>query len=143
MSRRCDGSARELLAQAENTDEEAGGENAREFLRYLLATGPMRAADVFRDGEAHGYSKRQMQRARAAIGARIEKAGMREGWEWSLPKMPPAPEEPKIPNKIIWHLRHLRLDTGGFVADKRALREPQTYDGQTLSLVPTPLSPTR
>jgi putative DNA primase/helicase len=81
------------LAQAENTDEEAGGENAREFLRYLLAIGPMRAADVFRDGEAHGYSKRQMQRARAAIGARIEKAGMREGWEWSLPKMPPAPED--------------------------------------------------
>lgn len=88
-----DGSARELLAQAEQVEEDGGTENAREFLRYLLSTGPMKASDVFRDGEAHGYSKRQMQRARSAIGARIEKAGMQGGWEWSLPKMPLAPED--------------------------------------------------
>ena len=53
----------------------------------------MRASEVFKDAEAHGYSKRQMQRARAAIGARIDKLGMNGGWEWSLPKMPPGPED--------------------------------------------------
>lgn len=87
------GTARELLAKAEDVDEDGSGENAREFLRYLLYPGPMRAADVFRDAEAHGYSKRQMQRARSAIGARIDKLGMRDGWQWSLPKVPPSPED--------------------------------------------------
>ncbi len=88
-----DGTARELLAKAEDVDEDGSGENAREFLRYLLYPGPMRAADVFKDAEAHGYSKRQMQRARAAIGARIDKLGMRDGWQWSLPKVPPSRED--------------------------------------------------
>jgi len=89
-----DGPAREILANAEQIepDDDAGG-NAKEFLLYLLATGPMPATAVFRDAEAHGYSKRQMQRARAAIGARVEKQGMRGGWEWSLSKMPIDPED--------------------------------------------------
>jgi hypothetical protein len=87
-----DGTARELLAEAEDVDEDGSGENAREFLRYLLCHGPMRAADVFKDAEAHGYSKRQMQRARSSVGARIDKLGMRDGWQWSLPKVPPGPE---------------------------------------------------
>ena len=88
-----DGTARELLAKAEDVDEDGSGENAREFLRYLLEPGPKRAAEIFKDAEAHGYSKRQMQRARSAIGAKVDKVGMREGWEWSLPKVPPGPED--------------------------------------------------
>ncbi len=104
------GTARELLAKAEDVDEDGSGENAREFLRYLLYPGPMRAADVFRDAEAHGYSKRQMQRARSAIGARIDKLGMRDGWQWSLPKVPTQPRRCRrhTEHKIAWHLRHLR-----------------------------------
>jgi putative DNA primase/helicase len=88
-----DGTARELLAKAEDVDEDGSGGNARDFLRCLLEPGPMRAADVFRDAKAHGYSERQMQRARSAIGARVDKLGMREGWEWSLPKMPLGHED--------------------------------------------------
>lgn len=88
-----DGTARELLAKAEDVDEDGGNENARDFLRFLLEPGPMLAADVFRDAKAHGYSERQMQRARSAIGARVDKLGMRGGWEWSLPKMPTGPED--------------------------------------------------
>ncbi len=34
-----DGSARELLAQAEQVDEEGGADNAKEFLRYTLSAG--------------------------------------------------------------------------------------------------------
>jgi hypothetical protein len=88
-----DGTARQLLAKAEDVDEDGSGDNAREFLRYLLELGPKRASDVFRDAEAHGYSKRQMQRARSAIGATVDKLGMKEGWEWSLPKVPPRSED--------------------------------------------------
>ena len=88
-----EGETREILATAEHVDEEGGGSNAKEFLRYLLADGPMLAAHVFRDGEAHGYSKRQLQRARADIGATIDKLGMQGGWQWTLPKMPLSPED--------------------------------------------------
>jgi hypothetical protein len=87
------GTARELLATAEDVDGDGSGQNAAEFLRYLLTEGPMRASDVFRDAEAHGYSKRQMQRARSTIGARIDKLGMRDGWQWSMPKMPTTGED--------------------------------------------------
>jgi len=44
------------------------------------------AAQVFRDAEAHGYSKRQMQRARARLGVKTDKGGMRGGWSWALPE---------------------------------------------------------
>jgi len=88
-----DGSARDILASAEHVEaENEGGGDPKEFLRYLLELGPMPATTVFRDAEAHGYSKRQMQRARAAIGARVDKQGMKGGWEWSLPKVPLSPE---------------------------------------------------
>src|SRR5205823_2214360 len=71
-----EGSAREILASAEQVDDDSGGD-PKEVLRYTLENGPMRASDVFRDAEAHGYSKRQMQRACAAIGARVVKQGMK------------------------------------------------------------------
>lgn len=87
-----EGPAREILGTAE-TEDEGGNANAKEFLRYMLAAGPALAAEVFRSGEAHGFSKRQLQRARSALGARVDKLGMRGGWEWSLPKMPETPED--------------------------------------------------
>jgi putative DNA primase/helicase len=95
-----DGSARELLAKAEDVDEDGSGGNARDFLRFLLEPGSMRAADVFRDAKAHGYSERQMQRARSVIGARVDKLGMREGWQWSLPKALTAPEDTEDAEQI-------------------------------------------
>jgi putative DNA primase/helicase len=89
-----EGPAREILAEAEHIEpDDSGGGNAKEFLRDLLATGPMLATTVFRDAEAHGYNKRQMQRARAAISAEIKKQGMRGGWEWSLAKVPTGTED--------------------------------------------------
>jgi putative DNA primase/helicase len=88
-----DGSARELLARAEQVDEDGGAENAREFLRAILASGPISAAQAIRDGEANGFSRRQMQRACKAIRARVEKMGMKDGWQWSLPKVPIGSED--------------------------------------------------
>jgi putative DNA primase/helicase len=80
-----EGTARELLHQAEADDEGDGG-NPRQFLADLLANGPMKAPEVFRDAEAHGYSKRQMQRACKRLGIKPTKAGMSGGWIWALPE---------------------------------------------------------
>lgn len=88
-----EGQAREILGTAEQVDDEGGSANAKEFLISMLVAGPMLASEVFRSGEAHGYSKRQMQRARSALNARVDKLGMRGGWEWSLPKVPQSPED--------------------------------------------------
>ena len=88
-----DGTARELLAKAEDVDEEGSGANAREFLRYMLSYGAMPASEVFRDGEAHGYSKRQLQRAATHSMRQRDKSAFKGGWEWALPKMPPGPED--------------------------------------------------
>jgi hypothetical protein len=80
-----EGTARELLQQAEGDDEGDGG-NPRQFLAELLAGGPMNAPQVFRDAEAHGYSKRQMQRACKRLGIKPKKVGMFGGWKWALPE---------------------------------------------------------
>ena len=80
-----EGTARELLREAE-ADDEGDGSNPRQFLEDLLSAGPVQAAEVFRAAEAHGYSKRQMQRARERLGVRTDKGGMRGGWSWALPE---------------------------------------------------------
>jgi len=80
-----DGTARELLREAE-ADDEGEGTNPRQFLADLLANGPIQAAQVIRDAEAHGYSKRQMQRARQRLGVETDKDGMRGGWRRALPE---------------------------------------------------------
>lgn len=78
-----EGTAREILADAEAPDTGAG--NPKDFLRELLSAGPMRSADVFKDAAANGYSKQQMYRAKDALGIIANKIGMKEGWRWHLP----------------------------------------------------------
>jgi putative DNA primase/helicase len=80
-----EGTARELLRDSE-TDDNGDGSNPRQFLESLLSAGPVRASQVFRDADAHGYSKRQMQRASKRLGVKTEKDGMRGGWVWALPE---------------------------------------------------------
>lgn len=80
------GTARDLLAPADATpDGERVEASPRAFLAELLRNGPMRASDVFDEAEAHGYSRRQMQRACVSIGAAVAKLGMGGGWQWRLP----------------------------------------------------------
>jgi hypothetical protein len=80
-----DGTARELLADAERQDDGAGGD-AVVFLRELLAQGPQAAKDIYRDAEAAGYSRDAMKRAKARIGAEAVKQSMSGGWVWILPE---------------------------------------------------------
>jgi putative DNA primase/helicase len=91
-----DGAARELLATADATGDDGDGgtlADAKRFLADLLAEGPMRAGDVFRDADQAGYSKRSVQRAANAIKVERRKDGMKGGWTWRLPpKVPSIPE---------------------------------------------------
>jgi putative DNA primase/helicase len=77
------GSARDLLAEAE-ADPDDAGQDAASFLRDLLADGAMPTKEVFREAEGAGYSRDQVKRAKAKIGALAEKQGMTGGWSWRL-----------------------------------------------------------
>lgn len=80
-----DGTARELLADAEQPQDDNSDDTAA-FLRSLLADGPMLAKDVYRDGDGAGYSKDQLKRALRKIKGTSKKDGMRGGWSWHLPE---------------------------------------------------------
>lgn len=90
-----EGAARELLATADATGDDGEGStlaDARRFLAGLLADGPMRAGEIFKDADQAGYSKRSIQRAANAIKIERHKDGMKGGWTWRL--------SPKLPNLL-------------------------------------------
>lgn len=80
-----EGTARELLADAESNDDDTAG-SAGDFLANLLCSGPRSANEIYRDAEGAGFSRDQMKRAKRRIKAESLKSGMDGGWVWRLPK---------------------------------------------------------
>jgi putative DNA primase/helicase len=105
---RLEGSARELLSQAEEFDDDGSNKtDAKRYLKDLLSDGPMLVRDVFRDAEQFGYSKRKMQRTADAIGVEKNKVGMTGPWQWELltkvpPTSPTYEDATKKPNPVIF-----------------------------------------
>jgi hypothetical protein len=77
------GTARELLTEAEQKDDDHGND-AASFLRDLLAYGPVAAKDIYKEAESAGYSRDTMKRAKSRIGVKAVKQGMQGGWVWRL-----------------------------------------------------------
>jgi putative DNA primase/helicase len=93
-----DGTARELLAEVEteSEDEEHGTVvEAADFLRTLLAYGPMPAKELKGDADGAGHSWRTIQRAKKKLGVVAAKDGLRGGWFWRLPDS--LPKDAKYP----------------------------------------------
>ncbi|MBU7436775.1 AAA family ATPase [Paraburkholderia fungorum] len=85
-----DGSAREILAEVEHQDDEARSERmkAAEFLEGLLSDGPVSSKQIRKDADEAGFAWRTMHRAADDLHVEKRKVGMKEGWQWALPKMP-------------------------------------------------------
>jgi putative DNA primase/helicase len=83
-----EGTAREILGTVEHEEEDAGSErqDAEQFLRDLLADGPVSTKQVKADASGAGYSWRTIERAKRDLGVEAFKAGMKEGWQWICPK---------------------------------------------------------
>ncbi|GAA5072304.1 AAA family ATPase [Lysobacter panacisoli] len=79
-----EGSARELLAGAEQQEDDPTGDAAG-FLHELLRYGPRPAKGIFAEAGSAGFSKDVMHRAKRKIGAVALKQGMEGGWAWRLP----------------------------------------------------------
>lgn len=94
-----EGSARELLAQAEAApaDAEPGGAigDAVAFLRGLLEDGPVPTKQVQDDADGAGYSWATIRRAAQVLKVEARKTSMRGGWVWTLPAED-AHENPKV-----------------------------------------------
>lgn len=82
-----DGTARELLAEAEQeADEDSSAkESAEDFLRQLL-TGPTPTSTVKAEAKDAGHSWATIRRAADALSVHRRKGGMDAGWYWSLPE---------------------------------------------------------
>ena len=84
-----DGSAREILAEAEEVpDKEAAGalQEATDFLLDLLTDGPKTAKEVRAAARDAGHSPRTIDRAKSKLGIASVKDRLTGGWKWSRPE---------------------------------------------------------
>jgi hypothetical protein len=66
-------------------EERGEREDAEEFLRVMLAGGPRPAKEVKRAAQAEGIAERTLQRARDALGVKVERRGWPATSTWALP----------------------------------------------------------
>lgn len=83
-------SADDALGKPEDEDHESTlAEDAAEWLREVLAGGPVPAKEVMTHGSNAGYSAATIRRAQASIGIKPKRLGGAAGdgkWVWSLPE---------------------------------------------------------
>jgi hypothetical protein len=75
---------RDIMADASGPRGDHDG--ADDWLRELLAAGPVKANDVYTIADAVGLSKDKAKRAKKRIRAVAAKAGMDGPWYWALPE---------------------------------------------------------
>ena len=82
------GTAREILGAVEYDEGDAGGarQDAEQFLTDLLFDGPLSTKQIKIDAAGAGYSWRTIERAKRDLGVEAAKVGMKDGWQWFLPK---------------------------------------------------------
>lgn len=83
-----DGTAREILAEAESTDSDGGRTalaEAQEFLSQELSTGAVSVRELRKRADEIGIAWATMRRAQKGLGIEPRKEGMQGGWVWELP----------------------------------------------------------
>jgi putative DNA primase/helicase len=74
-----------LAATAGGSEARTAREEAEQFLRDLLAGGPVSAREGEKQARELGIASRTLKRAREKVGVVAEKGGLKEGWTWRLP----------------------------------------------------------
>ncbi len=90
--------AEEAMKPQVPNEERSDLDDAKDFLRGLLADGPVPSKQIRSDAEGAGHAWRTIQRAQKALGIVAAKKGMKEGWVWQL-NTPSRPEESHEPPK--------------------------------------------
>jgi putative DNA primase/helicase len=66
---------------------------AVDFLREELSTEARSTQDLRKAATSAGIAWRTVERAKAELGVKSSKSGLREGWVWKLPKAAEARHE--------------------------------------------------
>jgi putative DNA primase/helicase len=84
-----EGSARELLVNAEDDSDGGSMTECMRFLSSILSDGEMSATEVKKDCIGAGYSISTMNRAKKNLGIEAKKIGIGKGsyWVWAIPKI--------------------------------------------------------
>lgn len=130
--------AKRILAQVADEDEKAERLSAEDFLRDLLRTGEMLAAEVQTAARKNGIPERTLTRIKARMGikSRNEGFGNKKIWYWRLPSEDEEmdAEEPETDQRLHGQTDasgHLKVDT-----DKQSTCSEKTcLDGQVATYV--------
>jgi putative DNA primase/helicase len=106
--------ADEAMVRQCDPEERNDIEDAKEFLRDLLADGPVSSRRIRADAEGSGYSWRTIQRAKKAVGIEAVKEGMKGAWVWKLPTKDANKTEERHANNVaaFGNLGTLRQNSG-------------------------------
>jgi len=77
--------ADQALATPEDESHRTATDEAEEFLRDVLACGPVKAADVQREARQAGISDKALRCARERLGIKPRKRDFAGGWFWGMP----------------------------------------------------------
>ena len=88
--------ANEALSADHNDDGASNAlDEAVDWLRGILAGGPVPAKDVKQRAQRDGIAPRTLDRAKARLGVRATREGFGGPWVWRLPEPHSAPTSPK------------------------------------------------
>lgn len=75
-----------LAVQVRSLEDRSALDDAKEFLREVLAGHPVPQRDVLKQARQVGLSEITLLRAKQALRVRSEKSGFGAGWRWRLPE---------------------------------------------------------
>jgi putative DNA primase/helicase len=120
---RIDGTARELLAEAEQRDDDHdAASDAVRFLHVVLEMGARSVRDLKTEAAAAGIAWRTLERAKRRAGVEARKNGMNGGWEWYKAAKIAKDREDRQPERVA-AFGGLRDDVSDFGSDEGEERE--------------------
>lgn len=120
--------AEEAMRPQVNNEERSDLDDAKDFLRGLLADGAVSSKQIRKDADGAGHNWRTIQRAQKDLGVIAFKDGMRGGWNWRLGTLSRHEDSQGITKTATQN----GWQPSGIVGDLRAAT-PETPGDQTLS----------
>lgn len=113
--------AEQAMRPQANIEERSELDDAKDFLRGLLADGPIPSKQIRADSEGAGHAWRTIQRAQKALGIEAVKESLRGGWVWRIGRTSHpegCQENPKSATPKEWHSSHSSDGVGGLRSEE-------------------------